>query len=851
MNGQNRCIAVYWAAVSAALVLAGSFAAPRAEATEFTQPPKCDATESGTRITFAVSAPTDVAVAILDARGKVVRHLAAGVLGKNAPEPLKKDSLEQSLLWDGKDDAGKPAVGGPFRVRVGLGLTPTFDKVIGSDPGALGSVRALAVGPKGELFVFHVVGGLHPDDGTVLVSVFDREGKYLRVILPYPANLPEEKLKGLRRMEIGKGVKVPFIYQGETRSIVPGAGDLPRQRPVVTRDGRLAFVGIQEWVGDALRYANAGLTQVTVIHTDGSPPPEGVLKTTLAEMSRSGASLALSPDEKFLYASGMRIKGYPDKPTHVVYKFGWDDKSPAVLAGMENEAGSDEKHLNDPRGIAVDGAGNVYVADKGNSRVAVFKPDGAFLGSLAVESPEQVEVHPRTRVLYVVGGALINQLKKFNSWKDASPVAEATLPHFKHENYTAVMALDATAEPPVLWVGSPQGYYAKFGLLRIEDKGEAFGEQVDVGKLAGPAPVDAVMDISLDRQREWLYAGTTSRGPRALYDGRAGKRLTVELPRWDGSGNVATIGRDGNLYLYHNYPSASVSRYDLEMKPLPFAESASIDNLGSPRVRGRGLIADRQGNLYVLWQKPKDKQTKGDAEDANALALYDKDGRLIKDKLIDSDVRSINSVRVDPGGNIYLAVGVRSAGKQVPETFAGMDLGKRWKYGMNSNNLDWYTLMYGSIVKFGPEGGEIRSGIGGTPVSYGYDNKTEIKGAKWLYFGASNVPSWRTKGTPDVCLCESPRFDVDDYGRSFFPDVCRFRIGVIDSAGNEICFFGSYGNQDSAGPDSAIRVPEIAVCWPHAVAAGDEAVYIGDRLNRRVVRVKLGYAAEATCEVSR
>jgi hypothetical protein len=33
------------------------------------------------KITFAVSAKTDVEVAILDSKGKVVRHLAAGVIG--------------------------------------------------------------------------------------------------------------------------------------------------------------------------------------------------------------------------------------------------------------------------------------------------------------------------------------------------------------------------------------------------------------------------------------------------------------------------------------------------------------------------------------------------------------------------------------------------------------------------------------------------------------------------------------------------------------------------------------------------------------------------------------------------
>jgi len=829
-------------ALVAGLVRAG-------EAPKFTAKPTATVQKDGARIEFAVSQPTDVEVAILDAKGKAVRHLAAGLLGKNAPAPLRKNSLSQSLLWDRKDDLGKPVAAGEYRVRVRLGLQPTFDGLIGHNPAALGSVRALATSRKGELYVFHVFGALHPNDGTVACSVFSRDGKYLRMILPYPANLPDEKLKGVRRIELKDGSKVPFIYQAETRSLVPGAGDLPAQRAVVTSDGRVAFVGVQEWVGDALRYAQAGVAQVVVIHSDGGTPPDGVLKTVLAARSSSAASLALSPDEKTLYAAGLREGSYGGKPTHAVYQFGWDDKKVRVFAGDKAQAGADEKRLNQPMSAATDKDGNVYVADKGNNRVVVLKPDGSFLGSLPVEKPERVEVHPGTGAVYVLGGPLVNRLQRFSSWKVAQPTATAKLPYFKHKRYTAAMALDASAEPPVLWLGSPQGYYARFGLLRIEDKGKAFGKPVDITKLAKQPSAGPVTDLSLDRARGRLYASRRRNVLGPFYDGRSGKVVPGSFPRLGGSGTVATIGGDGNVYAFHNYPSACISRFTAALRPLPFAKSARIDGLGSPRLRGRGLTADHQGNVYVLWQKPKEKQSRGDARDANALALYGRDGGLKSEKLIDSDIRSINSVRVDYAGNIYLAVGVRPGKKRVPEDFATVRLGKRWKYGMNSNELDWYTLMYGCIVKFGPEGGEIRSGIGGTLVSYGYDNKTEIKGAKWIYFGASPVASWRTRGTPDVCLCESPRFDVDGFGRSFFPDVCRFRIGVIDSAGNEICSFGSYGNQDSAGPGSAIPVPEIPLCWAQAVAAGDEFVYVADRLNRRLVRVRLAHEAEETCPV--
>jgi len=61
----------------------------------FVKKPVARADGDQVRLEFAVSAFTDVEVAILDAQGKVVRHLAAGVLGKNAPPPLQKDSMAQ------------------------------------------------------------------------------------------------------------------------------------------------------------------------------------------------------------------------------------------------------------------------------------------------------------------------------------------------------------------------------------------------------------------------------------------------------------------------------------------------------------------------------------------------------------------------------------------------------------------------------------------------------------------------------------------------------------------------------------------------------------------------------------
>ena len=81
-------------------------------------------------ITFASQGNCDVTVGIVDGEGAIVRHLACGVLGPNAPAPFQKNSLEQTLIWDGKNDLGRYVESpGTCKVKVALGLKPELEKI--------------------------------------------------------------------------------------------------------------------------------------------------------------------------------------------------------------------------------------------------------------------------------------------------------------------------------------------------------------------------------------------------------------------------------------------------------------------------------------------------------------------------------------------------------------------------------------------------------------------------------------------------------------------------------------------------------------------------------------------------
>jgi len=826
----------------------------------FTKKPTAVRQGDHVRIQFAVDAATDVAVSIADAKGGVVRHLVAGVLGASPPPPLRPDSLEQSVTWDGKDDLGRPAKGGPFRVRVALGLRPTFEKLIGSNPAQVPSIRAMAVGPDGTLYLIQCHGGHHPMDGTGSIAAFNRAGKYLRTIAPFPAGTPPDKLRGIRTIKLKNGDRVPFVYQFETRSCLPGLGDLPKHSAVVTRDGRLAFVGIQE---GPKCFAQPGEARLTVIHTDGSVPGDGVLKTLIHPLTDSGASLALSPDEKTIYATGVRAGTHPCGPTNrfscdncdhsgatwrhtipvpMVFRFGWDDKHGSLFLGDRGGRHTKRPRPVEPLDVATDQAGNVYVADFGADKILICEPGGDRLAEIPVKQPVRVAVHRKTGALYVLAGNKKIELIKFDGHRTGREVARVHVKTYRWlwPLHRPVMALDDTADPPVIWCSS--------NFYRIEDRGGRFTKpvsMVDPERIGEPA-MASVMEMTIDRVHRILYVNN-----RRRCDLKTGQWSSFKTPggrMWPrsnpGSASGAA-GRDGNYYVHLGARRGRLLRYgpDLQLRKFPVTRDDEGRLCGFCRNRGRGQTADYHGNIYALWKKFGAVSDKGDFHRAHVLSKSAPDGTPINPKLINCQIPSISSPRVDPQGNVYVAVGVRPGTHTVPTELQG-----RVREGANDpdcvNGVNSYPMIYGSIIKFGPQGGTIFEKAGGIHCNYAYGKPIDVKGAKWIRAGISVASSWatpkRTPGTTISCLCENPCMDVDEFGRTFYPDAGRARIAVLDTAGNSIRTIGRYGNPDSTG---------LSFWWPQAVAVDDSHVYVGDRLNRRIVAARLTYEAEATCEV--
>ena len=308
------------------------------EAPGFAMPPKAAREGEGVKVAFAVSAPTDVEVAILDAQGNVVRHLAAGVLGGDVPppEPLRP-GLAQSLLWDGKDDLGQPAAGGPFKARVRAGMGVEFGRIIGGSPytGVVDSmpfrapVNGLAVDEKGNLYVkMHSAVGSHGNSGMWPwhIRKFDRTGKYIETILPYPPSTDPSKASGFKLLETGDGSFTPAnLY-----SLYPVFYVFGNEVYNQVVDGSLLFIHTEERRLNFFKLDGSNAVRTVVMW-----PPGAKLKCPVW----LDIQVALSPDRRFAYHSNAAGTAYdgkkpsdidPEWPQGRIYR---QDLSAAPIAG--------------------------------------------------------------------------------------------------------------------------------------------------------------------------------------------------------------------------------------------------------------------------------------------------------------------------------------------------------------------------------------------------------------------------------------------------------------------------------------------------------------------------------------
>lgn len=841
----------------------------------FASPPT--ATRDGDKVTikFAVSEKTDVEVAILNGEGNVVRHLAAGLLGGLTPPPAPLAAgLEQTISWDGTHDLGQPAGKGPFTVRVRLGTDVKLDGFFAENPTLFAAFWGMATDAKGQLYILGASTGNKGPDGTRYMQVFDRDGKYLRTIMPMPANLKADQAAPFAVVPSPDGGFTPRNYRGTWPVLYPGLG------MNIAMDTRVGEEGVL-WMTDGRSVAR--------VRNDGSgvgkrfardpwgksrQPSYGAARYNITWSS----DMAVAPDGKTVYLAGI-FQHKPEGKNPLMFPPGMVYKS---APEGELETLAEVKRADDKparfNGIACDGDGNVLLCDAADGRIVVLDPAGKQVGQVKVDSPQDVIVHRKTGNLYVLSlksmgpadaWSVPKKLLKLSPWKEGGK--ELTQFPLRDAGRGTVFAVDESAEVPVIWVGIDRNkggdaykLATPAAILRIEDRDNKLVETPHAIKLQQSQPAVVTRLAAHPDSDVVVCRGEYATG--AAYQGLTGE--PVKAP-FNDCVDMA-VGKDGYFYVQVNYGwDGPLCKFDSQLNPVTVDPDRKPNNMVLPRVFGRygngfgvaGISTDANGRLVIAQQL--DEQTiSGDCVTAFSAEGKPEDPGRMKDEprfkkhniwpsaLIGPIASVVGGVAVDNAGYVYLSIRGLPLDHKAPAGFE-KDTGYNW--------------IVGSVVKFKPEGGSVFLTGGPTarppmkekPIPEGMTGIRLTKLAGYPcgpLFAENAVAAYPGIGSMSGgygagCRCRQPMFHLDEYGRLFVPNAVTCSVQVFDNAGNVISTFGRYGNLDSTGPKGAVPTPAIPLGWPEAVSVTPKSIYVADVLNRRIVRTRRTWAAEASCPV--
>ena len=859
-------------------------------------------------ISFTAASYCDATVAIEDRRGQIVRHLACGVLGGNAPPPFRKNSLKQEIVWDSKDDRGKYIDDkADHVVRVSLGLEPRFQRTLFQSPyKRFGGASLLAVDKDG--FYVYEAGGYET------IRLYDRNGDYVRTVYPFPAARIDDVKILRRRYPDGAGIPAKRGYNLSTLLTGRPTGGVASARVIRSESSVLA---VHEGT-----IALAG-TRLNRMATDGSsggldlrgPEVYGSRPAARGSRIKRPHALAFSPDRKFLYLTAhtwMKHMGWcPFHQgfwSHAVLRmeFGSNEK-PTVFLGKEGGRGKDDALFDHPADVRVDRAGRIYVADHVNNRVQVFDPDGKLLKSLPVEGPARLRFHHKTGELYVFSwflgrtpGTAPDQkieprLRIFEPYPRLKLQATHVLPLRRYSTHTQrnsvvgqhyQVALDSWSNPARLLMVLDKGAYPELlelnrtGLKRIR----SFEDDARRSGVPLREAANARQRLFVDPRNGTLYLAEGDCGTSKAFshvvriDTRTGRCRTVRLPF---SASDMAVSIEGHAYLR---TGSLVGRFDMATwREVPFdygerrAASYSWDGHGtrlmgalklpstktSPHWHHGGMDVNVKGDLLITCFNPssikaarKKRGVKKDVvEPAVAYRALLYPGRFMYGRELHI---------FDKHGHVKH----RDLMKGQPEMVSGVGLDAECNVYANfavSKMLDgkpyWKLVGHkfdqvGTLAKFKPGRGKFIKAHG-TPVRLRSppDRPMDlagfwVEGAEWIYPGVG-----RTQWGMD-CSCWNSRMTLDYFARSFAPEHDRFSVAVLDTNGNLIRRIGRYGNVDDGMPLSktpdvpnprSIGGDEVALFdGTYLATFTDRYLYVADPGNMRILSVKLGYRATET-----
>ncbi|MBL8027240.1 MAG: T9SS type A sorting domain-containing protein [Fibrobacteres bacterium] len=814
---------------------------------------------------FAISETTDVAVSIVDVRdSSIVRNLAAGLLGANAPAPLQRNTLHQQLVWDGKDNLGytlpNPDI---MKVRVRAELNASFDRFAGHNPysftagtsGFGGGVHGFAHGPNGSVLVCGNPGAVyhyHIYRNPKIIRQYDADAVYMKTVYPFSSQLGYEKVKGWKPYLNSTDGSYNPVYPnnslpGWSRSLldVTKEGSCVPYLQFSTPTGKLFFGhaynheifdidGGKSDTASFLKTITSPLLPSISIMLFGPniitpvPGSSDLLVSGIYSGTNSSGHLTGALDTG-MYRDGRIFRVNPSTSTATLYlSIDTVVKEPtsreSMLLGHKNYTAS-------LQGVAFDSKGRLYVCDRLHKRIGVYDTTTkALIGSIPLAAGERVSVSPSTGHVFATSRSGVNtvtvKLFKFMPFDSGSArICSLTVISTGNvaESHLFVNEYNGTRR---IWVG----VNSVKSVMVYNDNVSSFSVFKDFNEKAS-AQTPGFDRISVDRRNENVYFNDGWQGLYKITDWnnpvvRVCSTNTNERMM---SGEV-TVSPHGFLFMRGSLRGtggtlSDISRYTLTSgRHEKVLYSNTGTNVVTPQLYNRmgtvsglkGIAVSSNGVIATMFKSG------AAATNENRVSFYADTGSKDTSTGI-TKIWPVSSqaggLRFDLSGNLYVGVRTANPGMVNPAGYAS----------------DWaYSTSIGSVVRF--------------PIGFDSSSATETgvsSASSYKIYPIGTAP-FSKDATAGGCVCRSPRFDVDNYGRLFLPNAITSQITITDNEGNALLRIGKYGNSDD--PASGSNIP---LSWPTSVAASEDYIYIADFGGNRIVRAKMVYVIDNYPEITK
>jgi DNA-binding beta-propeller fold protein YncE len=209
-----------------------------------------------------------------------------------------------------------------------------------------------------------------------------------------------------------------------------------------------------------------------------------------------------------------------------------------------------------------------------------------------------------------------------------------------------------------------------------------------------------------------------------------------------------------------------------------------------------GVAVDKNDNVWVF--------NRG----AHPVIEFDSAGKMLR-AWSEVPVKSSHGIRVDPEGNIWLIdVAGHKVLKMSPEGRVLMVIGAVGDAAGNQTSTDAFNRP--TNVGFAPDGNFF--------ITDGYVNSRVAK----FTAGGDYIKQWGAKGTGDNEFNIVHDIVLDSRGRLYVADRENSRIQIFDQEGK---FLGKW--------------TDIGAAWGLAYVARENAIYMADGRNDRVVRLNM------------